>query len=905
MRQDKVFHFAERVFNQFDYNDIFFNFIPTLLCFLSLIQFKPFFMNKFLFLLLFALTSFAQNQPPAIFNQKYMTNGYSSAVKYDNGYYFIKSLSNITIANTNNFFFTNWTVTLTNSTNQAIQSYFLTNDNSLICLTYDFGTDNRYYITKINQMGSIVWTYTINHQTTVGEQVFDIQEKNNEVVFVSTKYANFAQKTSLIRLNSSNGTLISENIYDFESKSLAFTTDAQSNFVFYSQLIDYQIEYNTLQLNFIGLDANRNISKRTRIKVNATSFDVFKLVKNPSNDSFYAVGNLYGLPSKDAPILGNNDVFIHKIDNQGNLTWEKHIASSGDEYFKKVVFDANQNIYIAGNINSAGGGDFPSIATTYDTFVAKITPLGALEWVKPLSRSSYDEHLEMIIHNNYLYHLSRKNNQNHQGFVITKLALDGSEQWNEEYRGSGASSTPKAYFQFENNKLVFGRGGDYNGRYDGENSTEVNKFTFTELDESISLKITNITPSLCGNFQIQLHFTSNGIPPGTNIEAQISDTDAVFSSATIIGQGTVSPITLNISDYKKLRFIRLKTQNYGKSICVPYEGAYKIQVYEMPKAMCLGQIFSVGFDACGVAGPYQVQLSNRWGDFSTPNVLGTFSASPASIQIPNNSEQGNSYRFRVVAVNSPTEISTESNSFSISSTSGLYIYGSYGTSTCGTATYQVDAYPTATYQWYQSGVLVQGQTTNTITVNKQGQYQCSVNIPSCGVFNSGQFYFNPNIKFSIDYGKFDFSLCPGQVFPLHFMTSCPSYSGTFVSDMVLNNNNSYFLGSGSSSPIQITIPSGILNSFNLYDSYLRLYESFSYNNILRFGRLHRQSLNMNFGYIKVGDEILYNEDYINNTQKIMEKTNYTLFSAKSITLSPGFETSKDVVFKAKATGCTN
>jgi hypothetical protein len=862
-------------------------------------------MNKILFLCLFTLTCIAQTQPPAIYNQKYMTNGYFTAVKYDNGYYFIKSLSGVTIANTNNFFFTNWTVTLTNATSQTIQDYFVTNDNALICLTYDFSTDNKYYLTKINQFGSVVWTYTINHQSSVGEKIFDVQLINNEVVFVSTKYVNFAQKTSLIRLNSSNGVLLSENIYEFESKSLAFTTDSQSNIVFYSQLIGYQIEYNTLQLNFIGLDANRNITKRNRIKVNATTFNIHKVVKNPSDDSFYATGNLSGLPSKDSPIVGNSDVFVHKIDNQGNLLWEKNIASSGDEGVRKIVFDTNNNIYIAGAINSTGGGSFPAISTTYDTFIAKITPNGTVEWVKPLGLSNYEEFLDMIIYNNHLYNLTRKNNQNHAGFVITKLALDGTIQWNEEYRGGNAMYYQKAYFQFENNKLVLGRTGDYNGAYDGENSTEINKYTFTELDESISLKITSITPSYCGNGQIQLHFTSNGIPAGTNIEAQISSTEGFFSSAATIGQGTTSPITLSISDYKKLRYIRLKTQNYGKSTCVPYEGTYKMQVNEMPKAMCLGQTFSVGFDACGVAGPYQVQLSNRWGDFSTPNVLGTFSNSPASIQIPNNSEQGSSYRIRVVATNSPNEVSTESNSFAISPVNNLNIYGSYGTSTCGSATYQVDAYPTATYQWYNNGNLVQGQTSNTITVNKNGEYQCKLSIPSCGVVNSGLFFFNPNVKFAIDYSKFDYSLCTGQTFPLHFMTSCPNYTGNFVSDMVLNNTNYYFLGSGNSSPIQLTIPSGILNNFSLYSSYLRLYDNFSYNNTLQFGRLHRQSLNMNASYIKVGDEILYNEDYINNTQKVIEKTNYVLLSPKSITLSPGFETSKDVVFKAKATGCTN
>lgn len=87
---------------------------------------------------------------------------------------------------------------------------------------------------------------------------------------------------------------------------------------------------------------------------------------------------------------GSVDVFVLKLDNQGNLTWVKSIGSVGGfDMSLSIDVDANGNIYTTGYFNNTadfdpGAGVYNLTSTAQDVFILKLTALGSFVWAKSI-----------------------------------------------------------------------------------------------------------------------------------------------------------------------------------------------------------------------------------------------------------------------------------------------------------------------------------------------------------------------------------------------------------------------------------------------------------------------------------------------------------------------------------------
>jgi hypothetical protein len=93
----------------------------------------------------------------------------------------------------------------------------------------------------------------------------------------------------------------------------------------------------------------------------------------------------------------NNDIYVAKYDKDGVFQWVRTAGSSGRDEAKSIKCDASGNVYICGMYSD--GCDFGSqVLTTpltptghyYNTFVAKYTSDGTLQWVKTAG-GDYDD----------------------------------------------------------------------------------------------------------------------------------------------------------------------------------------------------------------------------------------------------------------------------------------------------------------------------------------------------------------------------------------------------------------------------------------------------------------------------------------------------------------------------------
>ncbi|MBX7107420.1 MAG: T9SS type A sorting domain-containing protein [Chitinophagales bacterium] len=87
------------------------------------------------------------------------------------------------------------------------------------------------------------------------------------------------------------------------------------------------------------------------------------------------------------PCTGQNDAFILKINNSGNLQWWDHTIGTGSEFFYDVAVNPAGDAYVtgkfAGSMNVQGVYYFGSPATVYDMCVIKYNGgTGALSWAR-------------------------------------------------------------------------------------------------------------------------------------------------------------------------------------------------------------------------------------------------------------------------------------------------------------------------------------------------------------------------------------------------------------------------------------------------------------------------------------------------------------------------------------------
>ncbi len=189
------------------------------------------------------------------------------------------------------------------------------------------------------------------------------------------------------------------------SEAYAVTTDTNGNIYttgYFENTVDFDPGTGVFELTSNGhddifiqkLDADGNFVWAKQIGSN--TFDGAYAIKTDGNNNVYVTG-YFGDTADFDPGTGvyeltpqrNTDIFILKLDTNGNFIWAKQIAGTGREYGYGIHIDTNGNILITGKIE--GATDFdpdPNNSQTfqstghYDAFVAKYNVDGNYIWAK-------------------------------------------------------------------------------------------------------------------------------------------------------------------------------------------------------------------------------------------------------------------------------------------------------------------------------------------------------------------------------------------------------------------------------------------------------------------------------------------------------------------------------------------
>ncbi|MBU1821874.1 MAG: SBBP repeat-containing protein, partial [Bacteroidetes bacterium] len=110
-----------------------------------------------------------------------------------------------------------------------------------------------------------------------------------------------------------------------------------------------------------------------------------------------------GAAMANLTVAGSFDMFVSKLDGDGNFVWAKSMGGSIVTHGRSIAVDASGNVYTTGSFH--GTADFdPGAATAYltsaghgDTFICKLDASGNFVWAKSMGGSVFDSGFSITV----------------------------------------------------------------------------------------------------------------------------------------------------------------------------------------------------------------------------------------------------------------------------------------------------------------------------------------------------------------------------------------------------------------------------------------------------------------------------------------------------------------------------
>ena len=190
-----------------------------------------------------------------------------------------------------------------------------------------------------------------------------------------------------------------------------------------------------------------------------------KAVAADANGNVYVVGSFNGTATLNngesgqttVSSTGNADIFVKKLDANGNIVWGHSFGGTSKDEALDVSVDAAGNVLVVGTfrntVNFSPGTNNYILTSkgSSDAFVMKLDPNGTTQWVQTFGGTSLDEAYGVVCDassNVYVTGLFRStasvgsdpnssvtSNGGRDAFVL-KLAADGSFQWIRHFGGT-------------------------------------------------------------------------------------------------------------------------------------------------------------------------------------------------------------------------------------------------------------------------------------------------------------------------------------------------------------------------------------------------------------------------------------------------------------------------------------
>ncbi|MFY7965827.1 MAG: T9SS type A sorting domain-containing protein [Chitinophagaceae bacterium] len=370
---------------------------------------------------------------------------------------------------------------------------------------------NDVFVTKSDANGNFIWAKSFGN--TGDDAAFGIAVDVNGNVYIAgyysgtvnfnpsgtaSNYTSVGLSDAFITKLDSNGNFIFAKSFGGSTNDFPYglSLDVNANIYIlgsYGGTCDFDPSTSTYNLTSGGssdifvskLDANGSFIWAKSF--GGTGIDVPVAISLDANGNIYTTGTFNGTadfdPSTNTHNLvsnGGQDVFISKLDNNGNYIWAKSIGGANADYNKGITVDASTNVYIIGYFSgtvdfdpNSGVSNLTSGTGSNSCYILKLDMNGNYVWAKTISGATtagyaittdanYNVYSTGIFvgtadfdPSNSTYNLTA--NSTSGDTYVQKLDVNGNFLWAENFGGStGATASNNIALDNKNNILLTG-----------------------------------------------------------------------------------------------------------------------------------------------------------------------------------------------------------------------------------------------------------------------------------------------------------------------------------------------------------------------------------------------------------------------------------------------------------------
>lgn len=228
---------------------------------------------------------------------------------------------------------------------------------------------NIFFISKLDANGNFIWAKNIGGSTIATSQSIGIDALNN--IYATGSFSGTADfdpdPTGVFNLTAAGG-----------SDIFICKLDANGNFIWAKQMG--------------GASSDLGISIKTDLSGNIYTIGNFHLTAD-----FDPGPGVFNLTS-----AGSGDIFVSKLDTGGNFIWAKQMGGTSNDDGHSLALDNSGNIYTTGFFQGTadfdpGPGTFNFSAGAMDIYITKLNPDGNFIWAKQLGGSSFDRGYSIVL----------------------------------------------------------------------------------------------------------------------------------------------------------------------------------------------------------------------------------------------------------------------------------------------------------------------------------------------------------------------------------------------------------------------------------------------------------------------------------------------------------------------------
>lgn len=171
-------------------------------------------------------------------------------------------------------------------------------------------------------------------------------------------------------------------------------------------------------------------------------------VKQTPDDGYIISALTFSFPSYD--------FWIIRLDSSGNVVWQKTYGGTNDDLVYSVNLTSDDGFIVSGATDSFGTG-------LYDIWVLKIDSTGAIQWQKTYGAANTDEYslfgTQETMDGGFILVGGSSNQQDQSQIIVLKLNSNGQIQWQNSYSETGSEGASSIAQTIDGGYIVAGQTG--------------------------------------------------------------------------------------------------------------------------------------------------------------------------------------------------------------------------------------------------------------------------------------------------------------------------------------------------------------------------------------------------------------------------------------------------------------